>query len=105
MNLDRTFGDTIKNLRKEKKLTLREVAEALGIDTSMLGKIEKNSRKPTKVLIEKISNFFNVSNKELTIVFLSDTIANQVLEKEDFANEVLVVAEQKVQYLITKKEF
>jgi transcriptional regulator with XRE-family HTH domain len=101
--MEKTFGETIRNLRNEKHLSLREVAEALNIDTSMLGKIEKNSRKPTKQLIEKFANYFNVSDKELIIAFLSDTIVYQVLDEEDFACEVLKVAEKKVRYIINKK--
>src|ERR1043165_3222555 len=98
MKLEKTFGDTVKKLREDKNLPLREVAEALMIDTSMLGKIEKNSRKPTKQLIEKFAEFFKVSGKELMIAFLSDTVVYQVLEEEDFASEVLRVAEKKVKY-------
>ena len=88
MKLEKTFGDTVKKLREEKNLPLREVAEALNIDTSMLGKIEKNSRKPTKQLIEKFAEFFKVSDKDLTIAFLSDTVAYQIMEEEDFSSEV-----------------
>ena len=103
MKFERTFGDTIKKLREEKNLPLREVAEALEIDTSMLGKIEKNNRKPNKQLIEKFAKFFKVSDKELTIAFLSDTVAYQIMDEENFANEVLKVAEQKVKYLKKQK--
>lgn len=103
MKLEKTFGETIKKLREDKQLPLREVAEALSIDTSMLGKIEKNSRKPTKKLIEKFAKFFNVSDKDLLIAFLSDTVAYQVMDEEDFASEVLKVAEEKVKYLKTKR--
>ena len=103
MVLEKTFGDTVKKLREEKNLPLREVAEALKIDTSMLGKIEKNSRKPTKQLIEKFAAFFKVSDKDLTIAFLSDAVAFRVMEEEDFSSEVFKVAEEKVKYLKTKK--
>jgi len=103
MDLEKTFGDTVKRLREEKKLPLREVAEALDIDTSMLGKIEKNNRKPTKQLIEKFSNYFNVSDKDLLIAFVSDLVVFQVMEEEDFSNEVFKVAEEKVEYLKSKK--
>lgn len=102
MKTEKTFGETIKKLREEKKLTLREVAEALEIDTSMLGKIEKNSRKPNKILIENFASFFNVNEKELTISFLSDSVAYKIID-EDYPVEVLKVAEEKVNYLITKK--
>jgi transcriptional regulator with XRE-family HTH domain len=103
MNFEKTFGETIKKLREEKKLPLRQVAEALEIDTSMLGKIEKNSRKPTRLLIEKISRYFNVSDKDLIIAFLSDEVAYQVMNEENYASEVLKVAEEKVEYLRTQK--
>lgn len=102
MKTEKTFGETVKKLREEKKLTLRKVAEALEIDTSMLGKIEKNNRKPTKLLIENFAKFFNVEEKDLTISFLSDSVAYKILD-EDYPVEVLKVAEEKIQYLITKK--
>jgi len=105
MKLDNTFGETVKKLREEKNLTLREVSEALSIDTSMLGKIEKNNRKPTKILINKFSKFFKVSDKDLTITFLSDTVASKVMDEVDYASEVFKVAEKKVKYLKIKKSF
>lgn len=103
MESKKTFGETVRELREEKGLPLREVAKALSIDTSMLGKVEKGSRKPTKNLITAFANFFNVSQKELIINFLSDKIAYQMLE-EDYADEVLQMAEQKVKYLKDKKK-
>lgn len=102
MKTEKTFGDTIKKLREEKKLTLREVAEAMEIDTSMMGKIEKNNRKPNKILIQNFAKFFDVNEKELLIEFLSDSIVSKVYS-EDYPQEVLKVAEEKVQYLITHK--
>ncbi|MCG3167674.1 MAG: hypothetical protein POELPBGB_03468 [Bacteroidia bacterium] len=103
MKLEKTFGETVKKLRDDKQLPLREVAEALDIDTSMLGKIEKNNRKPTKQIIEKFAKYFKVSERDLTIAFLSDTVAYQVMDEGDYASEVLKVAEKKVKYLKTKK--
>ncbi len=103
MKLEKTFGETVKKLREELNLPLREVAEALSIDTSMLGKIEKNNRKPTKKLIEKFAKYFKVSDKDLLITFLSDTVAYQIMDEEDLSNEVFKVAEEKVRYLKTKK--
>ncbi len=103
MKFEKTFGDTIKKLREEKNLTLREVAEDVKIDTSMLGKIEKNTRKPTKQLIKRFAKIFNVSDKDLKIAFVSDTVAYQIMDEEDVASEVFRVAEEKVKYLKIKK--
>jgi HTH-type transcriptional regulator, competence development regulator len=103
MELEKTFGEMVKELREKKQLPLREVAQALDIDTSMLGKIEKNNRKPTKQLIEKFAKFFQVSDKELRIAFMSDTVAYHVMDEEDLSIEVLKVAEKKVEYLKKQK--
>ena len=104
MKVGNTFGETVKKLREEKQLPLRQVAEALEIDTSMLGKIEKNNRKPTKQLIEKFAKYFRVNDKDLTVAFLSDAIAYQVLDEEDLSNEIFKVAEAKVKYLKKKRK-
>ena len=103
MRIEKTFGETVKRLREERHLPLREVAEAFSIDTSMLGKIEKNSRRPTRELIGKIAQYFKVSDRELLIAFLSDTVVYQVMDEEDLSHEVLKVAEKKLQYLKTQK--
>ncbi len=103
MKLEGTFGETVKKLREERNLPLREVAEALSIDTSMLGKIEKNNRKPTKQLIEKFAEYFKVSDKDLMIAFLSDAVAYRIMDEGDLSREVFKVAERKVEYMKTKK--
>ena len=103
MKIEKTFGEAVRKLREEKNLTLREVAEELKIDTSMLGKIEKNKRKPNKQLIEKFSRYFNVSVKDLTVAVLSDSVAYQLMNEENFASEVLKVAEKKVKYFKSLK--
>jgi len=100
--LEKTFGETIKKLREGKALTLREVANELAIDTSMLGKIEKNQRKPSKELILKMSKFFEVSYKDLMVAFKSDTVVYRILENDEYANEVLKVAEKKLKYVNVK---
>lgn len=102
MQQERTFGETIKKLRESKKLTLKDVAQHLQIDTSMLGKIEKNNRKASKELIQKLAQFFDVSPKDLKIAFLSDQVIYEVIEEKEFAQEVLRVAEEKVKYLNQK---
>mgnify|MGYP000111700796 CR=1 FL=1 len=104
MKSDKSFGEIIKALREQKKLTLREVAEILEIDTSTLGKIEKNSRKPSKSVINKLADFYEVNEKDLAIASLSDAIAYKILSEENYGMEVLKVAEAKVKYLTKQKK-
>lgn len=100
MKMEKSFGEIIRNLRKKQKFTLHQVAETLKIDTSLLSKIEKSNRKPSKQLIKDIAVLFNVSERNLTIASLSDKIVYSIKE-EKLANEALKVAEKKIKYLTT----
>jgi transcriptional regulator with XRE-family HTH domain len=97
-----TFGEQVRLLREEAQLSLREVAEQIGIDTSLLGKIERNDRQPTKEQIKLIAKFFKIDEKDLIKEFISDQIAYKILEEEADL-DTLKVAEKKIQYLKSKK--
>jgi transcriptional regulator with XRE-family HTH domain len=92
-----SFGEYLRTLRENAGLPLRKVAAALDIDPSLLAKIERDERRPAKNLIKLISEIFKQDEHKLTIAFLSDQIAYQVLDEED-GMEVLKVAEEKVKY-------
>lgn len=95
-----SFGEHLRNLREKQSLTLKSVAESIGIDTSLLAKIERNERQPTKQVIKLVSDFFNCDEKELLNNFLSDQIAYKILDEEADLS-ILKVAEEKVKYLKT----
>lgn len=95
-----TFGEQLRQLRATADMTLREVAVNLEIDPSLLAKIERNQRQPTKYLIKNIAVYFRVSEKELLDEFLSDQIAYKILDEEADLN-ILKVAEEKVAYIKT----
>lgn len=50
----------LKELRKETKLSLRQLQENVGIDFSRLGKLEKNDLNVESNTLEKLLNFFMV---------------------------------------------
>lgn len=95
-----TFGEKLRQLRESASMTLRELAVKIEIDPSLLAKIERNQRQPTKILIKNISNFFKVNERELLNEFLSDQIAYKILDEEADLN-ILKVAEEKVEYIKT----
>lgn len=55
------LGDKIKLLRKEKKITQQELANALSLSQSTIGMIEKNRQGVGRKTLIKIANFFNVT--------------------------------------------
>lgn len=97
-----SFGEYIRTLREEAALPLRKVAADLSIDPSLLGKIERNERPPTKDFIKQVATYYKISHKKLSNEFLSDQIAYKILDEEADL-EILKVAERKVEYLKTKK--
>ncbi len=97
--MNHTFGEQIKTLRESKQMTLKELSQLLGIDTSMLGKIEKGTRHANPLIISKLSEIFGISESELSVSMISDQIVDQVISKyNEQAEQILRVAEQKVAY-------
>lgn len=97
-----SLGDKIRALREQANLSLREVGDKIGIDTSLLAKIERNERLPTKGQIKQVAKYFKLNEKEMLKEYLSDQIAYKILE-EDADIDTLKIAERKVQYLKTKQ--
>jgi transcriptional regulator with XRE-family HTH domain len=95
-----SFGEHLRTMREEAGLTLKLVAENIGVDTSLLAKIERNERQPTKQIIKEVAEYFKVNEKELQNNFLSDQIAYKILDQEADLS-ILKVAEDKVKYLKT----
>lgn len=98
-----TFGEFIRKLREDSNLPLRKVAHELDIDQSQLAKIERDERQPTKELVKRIAKVFKQDEHQLTITYLSDIIAYQILDEED-GLQALKVAEKKVNYIKSKNK-
>ncbi len=96
----KSFGEHLRNLRENGSLTLKSVAEKIGVDPSLLAKIERNERQPTKQIIKEIAEYFKVDEKDLQNNFLSDQIAYKILDEEADLS-ILKDAEEKVKYLKT----
>lgn len=55
------FGDRIKALREESKLSREELANKINITYSALSKYEVNKRFPDRDTLIKLANYFDVS--------------------------------------------
>jgi transcriptional regulator with XRE-family HTH domain len=55
----------LKALRKERKLTQIQVAEAVGVEQTTYGKYELEQRAPSNEVLQKLADFFNVSTDYL----------------------------------------
>jgi len=98
MNINKSIGQIIRDFREHKELLVRQVAALLDVDPSLLSKIERGAKRPTREQIRLLSGILEVDEKELMIAYLSDRLVYEVRD-EDFAMEAIKVAEQKIEYL------
>ena len=53
-----TFGDRLRELRKERGMQQRELGERYGLSSSAIGSYERNLREPTLELLLQLSEYF-----------------------------------------------
>lgn len=89
------FGDKIKELRQEKNLLQKHVANKLDIDTPMLSKIERGERKPRKEQVKTLAEILSVKKDDLISLWLADKVY-EVLKNEKTALQAISVAEKEI---------
>lgn len=86
-----TIGNTIKKIRKENKLTQKELANKIGISEISIRKYEAGQRSPSLEILIKLANVLDIPlieligedpNSDLSYEFIKYTVNN----KEEFAN-------------------
>lgn len=108
-----TFGEFIKQIRKEKGISARELARMSGVSQPYLSQIENNNRvqNPTVEIIQKLAKGLGVSNIELmnanSDVSQTETLSNTVLMSSENHNgwkleELLAQVKQEVSEKINK---
>jgi transcriptional regulator with XRE-family HTH domain len=97
------FGAYIHGLRKEKKYSLKIVADKLKIDISLLSKIENGERQLQSHMLNGLSELFDLDYKEMQIQLLNQKIENDY-GSEPFFNEALISLTQLGQQNISSKK-
>lgn len=97
------FGEYIRKLRTEKRMTLTQLAAKLELDSANLSKIENGKREFDEKRLEKLASVFSLKLDDLKTEFFSELFARKIYENS-CSIETLIVAEEKVQYLKSKDE-
>ena len=98
MDINKSIGQLLREFREHKELLVRQVAALLEIDPSLLSKIERGDKRPTRKQINQLADILDVDVDELIVAYLSDRLVYEVRD-EDLAIEAIKVAEQKIEYL------
>lgn len=96
--MNATFGEYIRKLRKDKGLTLTELAAKLKLDSANLSKIETGKREFDEKRLVMLAKAFNLDMEKLKIEYFADQFAKKIYTY-DCSTETLMVAEEKVKYL------
>ena len=89
------FGKQIKQLREQKGLLQRQVANQLEMDTPMLSKIERGERNAKREQVNILSKIFNVPEEDLLSLWLADKVY-AVVKDEHVALKAIGFAEEEL---------
>ncbi|MCO6496341.1 MAG: helix-turn-helix transcriptional regulator [Chitinophagaceae bacterium] len=91
----KSFGETVRDLRENKGLLLRQVAAVLEVDTAFLSKMERNEKKASRQQVLKLAKALETAEKELLTLWLSDKIV-EILNEESEAYGALKLTEKRI---------
>lgn len=92
-----TFGEYIRLLRKENKLTLIQLASKLNLDSANLSKIENGKRDFDERRLSILANVFSLDVAEVRNEYVTDRIGKYIYET-NCTKQLLKVAEEKAAY-------
>ena len=91
-----TFTERIKQLREQRQLPQRKMAEALDIDGATYCKIERGERKAKREQLYIIAELLKVDKDELLTLWLADQVVAIVADEKKLSNEVLKIAKKNI---------
>lgn len=98
------FSNIIKAKREEKGLMIREVAELLSVDATLVSRFENGIRKPTKAQVYRLAEILELDATKLMVQWLGERILYEIGD-DDMALEAMKVAESEIKYIKSKTEF
>ena len=74
------FGNFTHDLRKEKKYSLKIAADKLGIDISLLSKIEHGEMQVQSHMLKTFAELFKIDYKEIQMKFLNKKLKTNLVK-------------------------
>lgn len=95
------FGLVLKNIRKSKSLKINQLARLTGIDASLISRYESGDRMPNDKQLITLSQAMSLNYEEIRKQYVTAKVV-QILAYEPHAEEILIAAEQRIEYLSQK---
>ncbi len=93
----KSFGEYIRELRTGNDLLLRQVAAQLDIDPSLLSRIERGEKQPTRDQVLRLARILNADEAALLATYLSERVVYE-LKGEKLALRAIQLAEKRITY-------
>ncbi len=93
----------LRSGRERLGLSLQEAAARLGIDKTLLSRIEHGRRLPTEEQARALAHLYDFPVEEVLTLRLAEKVV-QLVGYDERALEVLTVAESRIEYLVRAKE-
>jgi transcriptional regulator with XRE-family HTH domain len=93
-----SFGEFIRKMRQDREEPLRVVAAAVGIDSTLLSKLEHGDRFPTESQISKFAKIFKVPEGELKGRVIADKVASEYDDDEAALHAAHILQERAAPY-------
>lgn len=90
------FPTKIHQIREEKKLYQKDLADALSIDTPAYCRIEKGERRARREQVLTLATYLQADKEELLILWLTDQVSNVLSTDRKIAKRVLLLANQSI---------
>jgi transcriptional regulator with XRE-family HTH domain len=91
-----TFTERIRQLREQRQLPQRKVAEALDIDSATYCKIERGERRARKEHLSILADLLQSDREELLTLWLADQVTAVVGDNKELSNKVLNIAKKQI---------
>ncbi len=82
------FGSLINRLRIERNLSQRVVANKIGIDVSMLSKIEHGERQVQPHMVSSIADIFDMDAEKFQVEYLANRITEEYGNNPHFKESI-----------------
>jgi transcriptional regulator with XRE-family HTH domain len=88
------LGDWLRELREERGLPLRAVADATGMDLAHLHKIEQGHRLPTEEQTSRLATFFKLNETEAQAQRIAEKFRQEFAENPAAKEAITILAEE-----------
>jgi transcriptional regulator with XRE-family HTH domain len=87
------LGKKIKEMRENRGILQKEVAEVLRVNIAYVSKMEHGDKPVSKSYLSKLALLYDVSEKELYTLWLADKVYD-VVKDQDVALKAIEIAEK-----------